>query len=267
MPANGIPLTAPLVIAYDGSDGAAKAIAAAGRLIAPRPALVVTAIEESGTTDDEAERLAAEGAQLALTAGLPAQPLAGAKVDKPVWTIITAAEDFGAAGIVAGARGRSGLGAALLGSVSTGLVHYSPVPVLVVPSQTPPDPIGPALICHDGSDNSARAIRTAAPLLAGKEALVLHITTAEYLDEVAAAPSREIADAGTALAAEAGFDARPLYKSCDGPVWNGVLAAAAAYGASVIVLGTRGLTGLPALLGSTSQGVLHHAERALLVVP
>jgi nucleotide-binding universal stress UspA family protein len=109
-------VTAPLVIAYDGSDGAAKAIAAAGRLIAPRPALVVTAIEESGPTDNEAERLAAEGAQLALTVGLQAQPLAAAKVDKPVWTIIAAAEDFGAAAIVAGARGRSGMGAALLGA-------------------------------------------------------------------------------------------------------------------------------------------------------
>lgn len=268
MPADtGPPMTDPLVIAYDGSDGAAKAILAAGRLVAPRPVLVVTAIEESGATDDEAERLAAEGAQLALAAGLDAQPLASAKVDKPVWTTLAAAEDFRAAGIVAGARGRSGLGAALLGSVSTGLVHYSPVPVLVVPSQTPPDPIGPLLICYDGSENSKRAIRKAGALLAGKEALVLHLETADDLDDVAASQSREIADAGTAAAAEAGFDARPLSESCDGPLWSGVLGAAAAHEASVIVLGARGLTGLSAVLGSVSQGVLHHAKRALLVVP
>jgi nucleotide-binding universal stress UspA family protein len=260
-------LTAPLVIAYDGSDDAAKAIAAAGRLIAPRPALVVTAIEESGPTVNEAEQLAADGAQLALTAGLQAQPLAAAKVDKPVWTIIAAAEDFGAAAIVAGARGRSGVGAAMLGSVSTGLTHFSPVPVLVVPSQTPPDSTGPALICFDGSDHAERAIRNAAPLLAAKNVLVLHITTPEYLDDVAAAPSHEIADAGTALATEAGFAARPLYESCDGPIWSCVLAAAAAQDASVIVLGTRGLTGLRSVLGSVSQGVLHHSKRPLLVVP
>jgi nucleotide-binding universal stress UspA family protein len=260
-------LTAPLVIAYDGSDGAAKAIAAAGRLIAPRPALVVTAIEESGPTDNEAERVAAEGAQLALTAGLQAQPLAAAKVDKPAWTIIAAAEDFGAAAIVAGTRGRSGMGAALLGSVSTGLTHFSPVPVLVVPPQNPPDQTGPALICYDGSDNAERAIRKAAPLMASREALVLHIATPEYLDDVAAPPSHEIADAGTALATESGLDARALHEPCDGPIWSCVLAAAAAHEASVIVVGTRGRTGLSAVLGSVSQGVLHHSKRPVLVVP
>lgn len=260
-------MTDPLVIAYDGSDGAAKAILVAGRLVAPRPVLVVTAIQESGATDDEVERLAAEGAQLAIGAGLDARPLASAKVDKPVWTIIGAAEDFRAAAIVAGARGRSGLGAALLGSVSTGLVHYSPVAVLVVPSQALPDATGPALICYDGSDNSKRAIRRAAALLAGKEALVLHLATADCLDDVAGAPPPEIADAGTTLAAAAGFDALPLAEPCDGPLWSGVLAAAAAHEASVIVLGTRGLSGLSAVLGSVSQGVLHHAKQAVLVVP
>jgi nucleotide-binding universal stress UspA family protein len=43
--------------------------------------------------------------------------------------------------------------------------------------------------------------------------------------------------------------------------------AAAAHEASVIVLGTRGLSGLSAVLGSVSQGVLHHAKQAVLVVP
>jgi nucleotide-binding universal stress UspA family protein len=141
------------------------------------------------------------------------------------------------------------------------------VPILVVPPQTPPDLSGPALICYDGSDNAERALQKAAPLLAGKAALVLHITTPEYLDKVGAAPSHETADAGTALAAEVGFDARPHYEGCDGPIWSCVLAAAAAHQASVIVLGTRGRTGLSAVLGSVSQGVLHHSKRPLLVVP
>jgi nucleotide-binding universal stress UspA family protein len=35
--------------------------------------------------------------------------------------------------VVAGSRGHSAVGAALLGSVSTGLVHNAHLPVLVVP--------------------------------------------------------------------------------------------------------------------------------------
>ena len=36
-------MSGPIVLTYDGSDGAAQAIASAGRLLAPRRALVVHA--------------------------------------------------------------------------------------------------------------------------------------------------------------------------------------------------------------------------------
>jgi nucleotide-binding universal stress UspA family protein len=51
-----------------------------------------------------------------------------------VWrAILDAADENDAAVVVVGARGRSGIGSALLGSVSYGVVHNSTLPVLVVP--------------------------------------------------------------------------------------------------------------------------------------
>ena len=157
--ARRVTVSAPLVIGYDGSEDAVNAIAAAGRLLSPRPALVVhsyvglsrlllrsdppdltgplaEAVKELRADDaDEADRVAAEGAQLASKAGLEAQPLA-VEQDGSAWrTLIATAEKHGAAAIVTGARGRSSLASVLLGSVSSGLVHHSPVPLLVVPAQ------------------------------------------------------------------------------------------------------------------------------------
>ena len=102
-------MSGPLLIAYDGSDDAAHAIACAGRLLAPRPTLVVhsffglshmmlrsnagadaldgplaAAVEAFDSADaEEAERVAAEGAQLATAAGLQTQPVVIRQEGKP----------------------------------------------------------------------------------------------------------------------------------------------------------------------------------------
>ena len=46
--------------------------------------------------------------------------------------LIEAADELDARAIVAGSRGRSSLRAAVLGSVSTGLLHHTIRPVLIV---------------------------------------------------------------------------------------------------------------------------------------
>ena len=54
-----------------------------------------------------------------------------------VWrAILEVAEEMNAAVVVVGARGRSGLGSALLGSVSYGVAHNGKRPVLIVPAPT-----------------------------------------------------------------------------------------------------------------------------------
>lgn len=147
----------PIVIAYDGSEHAKRAIAAAGRLMPGREALVrtvwtsfagvaaashigvPTAVGAGGARniDRDLEARAAEmaeaGAELATEAGLEATAeSAGADVNV-CHTLLEIARGGNVAAIVAGSRGRSVITDILLGSVSSGLVHHSPVPVLVVP--------------------------------------------------------------------------------------------------------------------------------------
>jgi nucleotide-binding universal stress UspA family protein len=149
---------APVLIGFDGSDAAANAIRAAGRLLAPRPALVVSVWERGVAYEsfelatmpmapldtrvsaemeeslyDGARMLAGRGAALAREAGFDAEPLTVADERSIADTLIHLAEDRGADVIVVGAQGRSRLEEMLMGSTSRGLVRHAGRPVLVVP--------------------------------------------------------------------------------------------------------------------------------------
>jgi nucleotide-binding universal stress UspA family protein len=144
----------PMILCYDGSEDARHAIRRAGGLFAGRRALVVTvwqptaapgalgfAGETAGMVDlfeldraaaEAGDRVAEEGARLARDAGLRAEPVA-VQAAGPVWkTIVDLADRDDAATIVMGSRGRAGLRAMLLGSVSSSVVHHADRPTLVV---------------------------------------------------------------------------------------------------------------------------------------
>jgi len=146
----------PALIGYDGSDHAAAAIDAAGRLLANRDvvvenvwfsyqaaaaagvagapvAMVTRGAEEIDTGIREAAQKTAErGVRLASESGLHAVAATGCARANVWHALRDTARDSGASMIVVGSRGRSGIGAALLGSVSRALVHHAPAPVLVV---------------------------------------------------------------------------------------------------------------------------------------
>jgi nucleotide-binding universal stress UspA family protein len=146
----------PVLFAYDGSEHARAAIERAGALFAGGPAVVATAwtsfegaapsallampgdmVRESvdmldSASRETAEELAAEGAELARAAGFDAQARA-VRAGGPFFAaLLGLADEIDARAIVAGSRGRSRLAAAVLGSVSTGLLHHSKRPVLIV---------------------------------------------------------------------------------------------------------------------------------------
>ena len=162
----------------------------------------------------------------------------------------------------------------------------------------------PALLCYDGSDNARGAIEEAGAVLGGGPAVVLTVwesigppalrhpipAVAEFgrdfrdsskevvaaLDAQTAAWARATAAEGAELARGSSFDARPVAhralgrpaEPIDGTVWQAVIDIADQEDAAVIVLGSRGSSGLKAaLLGSVSYGVVHNADRPVLTVP
>jgi nucleotide-binding universal stress UspA family protein len=304
--------TGTALIAYDGSDGAAAAIRRAGHLLAPRTAIVAhvwdslpalllhTDIRLTGSLreaaaelDEEerrnAERVVAEGAELAREAGFDAE--AHALQGKPkAWpTLLAKADQVGAAVLVIGSRGLGAVKSALLGSVSSGLLHHARRPVLMVPSTEEEAPAGPALIAFDGSDASLSGITTAAHLLAGREAVIETVwipyscvaaggvmgtpvrvvsRATEELDRTIAAGARRTAHEGARMAAAAGLEARAEATETVGPVWCALRDSADAHDSRVIVVGARGRGAVAAtVLGSVSSALVHNAHLPLLIVP
>jgi len=139
----------PIIIGYDGSESARHAIAFGGELFTGRDAIVVTAFEDwppvaagdrtpSPSIDAarraKVEQLAAEGADLAISAGFKAVAQVEFASHKPWRTLVEAADEHDAALILVGSHGFGGVRALALGSVSHALVHHAHQPVLAVPA-------------------------------------------------------------------------------------------------------------------------------------
>jgi nucleotide-binding universal stress UspA family protein len=139
----------------------------------------------------------------------------------------------------------------------------------------------PILICYDDSPGARRAVAEAAVLFGDRHAVVLDVapplTRAESyvsmspmppdFDEVNAESGLEHARPGAELARQAGLKAEARTEVM-APTWQGVVYVADEIGAAVIVIGSRGLSGISELLkGSLSHEVAEHAGRPVLIVP
>jgi nucleotide-binding universal stress UspA family protein len=142
---------APILICYDGSESARRAIDAAAALLGPRRAIVLdigpilTPAESLATlsplvggvtfeefNEAEALRGARMGAELAEHAGFTAE--ARAQVEAPTWAgIVDVADDVDAAVIVIGSRGLDKVHELFEGSVSHDVAEHAGRPVLIVP--------------------------------------------------------------------------------------------------------------------------------------
>jgi nucleotide-binding universal stress UspA family protein len=145
-----------VAIAWDGSEGASRAIETLARLM-PGAAAIVIHVGPAGpimsssastfpqlpdaTPFDDAQiarvanELAEAGVAAAQAAGLRAELVttSGGSAHDVAHALADAAREHGAELIVVGSRGRSGLRAALLGSVSSALLGVAEIPVLTVP--------------------------------------------------------------------------------------------------------------------------------------
>ena len=142
---------------------------------------------------------------------------------------------------------------------------------------------GPILFCYDGSDNADHAIEVTAGLLGSRRSVVLDVapplTAAESIatvspvvpgaafEDLNTADALTRARAGAEHARTAGFDAEAR-ATIGTPTWEAIIDVADEIDASVIVLGSRGLSGArELLLGSVSHDVAEHASRPVLIVP
>ncbi len=148
------------------------------------------------------------------------------------------------------------------------------------------------LIGFDGSDSARRAVRHAGRLLPGAQAVVatVYVSPVSLVSAAGAArivlpdhviqggmsrlqqqahdEAQSLVEVGVALAREAGLEAEGLVVGGEGGVWAPLLRVARERDAELVVTGTRGLGGFArTALGSTSNGLLHHAELPVLVVP
>jgi nucleotide-binding universal stress UspA family protein len=149
-----------VVIAFDGSPAARRAVEEAARVFSSSHALVVTvweeglayvapsaptegmmmspmvdpgvALEVDRSVHDHAERVSQDGAGLARSLGLEAQSLAVPDERDVARTILAVAGKHQAVAIVVGSRGLSGIRARLEGSTSKALLKHAPCPVMVV---------------------------------------------------------------------------------------------------------------------------------------
>jgi nucleotide-binding universal stress UspA family protein len=151
-------------------------------------------------------------------------------------------------------------------------------------SSTPPT--NPMILCYDGSEHAKRAIEQAAELFPGEHTLVLTIwqrvssqlnsfgwpnmTAGIDLAELnrgAEERAVRVAEEGVEMARQYGLDAEQLAVEANGSVPETVVETADEYRAGIVIVGSRGLTGLRSmLLGSVSSAVVDHAHQPTLVV-
>ena len=151
-----------------------------------------------------------------------------------------------------------------------------------VPAMSETSAAGPILIAYDGSDHAKDAIAQAGRQLRGDRPVIV-LTVWEQLDAVpfwgvplatmpdemteqVIAQAEAVAAEGVALAADAGLAAAEAEVALGAPVWSRIVETAEERGASVIVIGSHGRSGLGyAMIGSVAGAVAQHAEIPLLI--
>ena len=201
---------------------------------------------------------------------------------RPATVIVEMVKDFMPDLVVLGNRGRGGIASTALGSVSSEVVEHSPVSVLVARTPT----ISRIVLADDGSADAAVA-RRLVEVMPGFHGMPVRIVTVEertsawygWLQPVSPGTAQEFEDsiAGdrkrySALASSDAEALTTLGHKAERDVRVGdpgseIVAAAKEDGADLIVMGTRGQTGLTRMLmGSVARKVLQHAACSILVV-
>jgi nucleotide-binding universal stress UspA family protein len=161
--------------------------------------------------------------------------------------------------LVVGIHGHSRAGGIMIGSTATALLHRSPIPVLVARSPAGdvafPDRI---LIANDGSARSYEAATFASQIALRHDAAVGLVSAYDH-------GGTPVSLSDVAAVVHLATQAEPARFGEEGPVPRVVNSAALDFGATLIVTGSRSLTGVAAL-GSASERIAHTAPCSVLVL-
>lgn len=255
-----------IVCGIDGSRSAREAARQAAALAAPGSVLDLVAVaDEWGVGLTAAATLTKTHALHALDELARELRGCGARVDthlvssgeRPYEALMRTAT--GADLLVVGRHSRSRLGGVSLGRTATNLVHRASLPLLV--AVKPPDGLdfpGRILVAADGPGHPERAVELAGriALLSGSDITLLR------LDWSRRARKPELARAVADLH-EMGVE--PVEVLMGGIPRRRIPAVAQRERASLVIVGSRGLSGLRAL-DSTSERVAHDALCSVLVM-
>jgi nucleotide-binding universal stress UspA family protein len=201
---------------------------------------------------------------------------------RPATAIVAAARDWEADLVVVGSRGHGTIESMILGSVSAEVIDHARAPVLVARGRS----IERVVLGWDSSDCSRVAAEllgtwpifgrshirvvtvadTTAPWWAGFPETGAPETMPVYLEAAKASrlAQEALAESMASELVARGLDAAAVPRSGDAA--TGILAAAAAAKADLIVVGTHGWTGVKRVfLGSVARNVLHHATCSVLI--
>ena len=200
--------------------------------------------------------------------------------DRPSKAILDEAARFEVDLIVLGNRGHGAIESAVLGSTCLEVVDQSHRPVLIVRR----DRMDRILVGEDGSKCAAAAVELVRrwSVFQGAKVRVLSVSDhdalwipwlrgearreSDYAAAQAHAAREALAQATASTLRGAGMHAEALVE--DGSPAHGLVEAASEWEADLIVVGSRGETGLERLLlGSVSRAVLYHAPCSVLIVP
>jgi nucleotide-binding universal stress UspA family protein len=195
--------------------------------------------------------------------------------------ITETAAELGCDLIVMGTHGRRGIKHLLLGSVAENVVRCVGVPVLTVRPMIDVSDFGPnhILVTHDFSDRSTEAVRIAGAWAdaLGAELTLLHVVEPVvypdyYAINMASSDTmtrlRDRAVVALDRAADEILGARPVNTTVlIGRAAETIIVEAEASEIDLVVMGTRGLSGLEQLvLGSVAEAVLRRCPVPLLTV-
>lgn len=271
-----------IVVGFDGSDAADKALVRAaqlvgsdGRVVVVFAAPLLVPLGRSSDVDDSphsAVRLLAEASSLLESLGVAYEAVQAPL--EPADALIEIARGRGADTIVVGTRGRGRAARAALGSVSAAVLHHAPCDVLVVrparlrtAEEAPADWPRTVLVGFDGSPWAKRALERAGALV--RPSGVVHIVSVGVRSRLGRAVRRteehlDLEDASL-LAGALGVAARTHVKFGDAAA--AILETADEVDADLIAVGSRSRGPATRLiLGSVSAAVAHQAEQDVLVV-